>query len=214
LHSTRRQFLNLLVPLLAAGSLLLDGMKPSSAQTVPEAALMKAGPLGEEAMGSNSAPVTIIEYASLTCPHCAHFAETTFPKLKKEYIDTGKVRYILREFPLDPLSTAALMLARCAPQDQYFSVIELLFRTQEQWLGRKPMDALLSVATQAGFTRKSFNACLADEKIFGGIEWVRDRGAKRFQVDATPTFFINGRKYTGDMSIEQLAKAIQPDLES
>jgi protein-disulfide isomerase len=201
-----------MIPLLAVGPLLLYRVDSSLAQAFPQAALMKAGPLGEEAMGPDNAPVTIIEYASLTYPHCAHFAETTLPELKKAFIDTGKVRYILREFPFDPLSAAGFMLARCAPKRQYFSVIALLFRTQEQWLVREPIGPLLSVAEQAGFTGKSFKACLADEKILSGIDWVRDRGAKKFGVDATPTFFINGRKYTGDMSLEQVDKAILPYL--
>lgn len=165
-------------------------------------------------MGSDKAPVTIIEYASLTCPHCAHFAEDTFPKLRKEYIDTGKVRYIFREFPFDPVAAGAFMLARCAPKSEYFTVIDLLFRTQKQWAVQKPLPPLLSVARQAGFTEESFKACLADQKILDGIEWVRDRAVKRFKVDATPTFFINGQKLVGDMSIEQLDKAIQPYLES
>ena len=165
-------------------------------------------------MGSDNAPVTIIEYASLTCSHCAHFADATLPKLKKDYIDTGKVRYMLREFPFDPLAASAFMLARCAPKDDYFPVIGLLFRTQEQWAVREPIGPLLSVAKQAGFTRQSFKACLADQTVLSGIEWVRDRAVKKFGVDATPTFFINGRKYIGDMSIAQLDEAIHPYLGS
>ena len=193
---------------------IAPGVRPSFARTIPQAELTQAGPLGEETMGSDNAPVTIIEYASLTCSHCAHFAEATFPKLKKEYIDTGKVRYVLREFPFDPLAASAFMLARCAPKDDYFSVIGLLFRTQEQWAVRDPIGPLLSVAKQVGFTRQSFKACLADQKVLSWIEWVRDRAVTKFGVDATPTFFINGRKYIGDMSSAQLDEAIKPYLGS
>jgi protein-disulfide isomerase len=200
-----------MVLLVAALSIALP-VKPGSGETIPQAELMKAGPLGEQAMGSNNAPVTIVEYASLDCPHCAHFAEDTFPKLKKQYIDTGKVRYIFREFPLDLTSAGAFMLARCAPNGDYFSVIDLLFRSQKEWAVEKPLPPLLSVAKQAGFTEENFKACLADQKVLDGIEQVRDRAAQKFKVDATPTFFINGRKLVGDISIDDLDKAIQPYL--
>jgi protein-disulfide isomerase len=179
-----------------------------------QAELMQAGPLGEQAIGSDYAPVTIIEYASLACPHCARFAEDTFPKLKKQYIDTGKVRYIFREFSLDPASAGAFMLARCAPKDTYFSVIDLFFQTQKEWAVEKPLSPLRSVAMQAGFTDESFRVCLANQKLLNGIEQVRDRAAQKFKVDATPTFFINGKKYAGDISIEDLGKAIEPYLGS
>jgi protein-disulfide isomerase len=214
LRFTRRQFPGIIASLLAAWPTLLDGLEPAAAQTIPQAELMKAGPLGEESLGSDRAPVTIIEYASLTCPHCAHFAEATFPQLKKDFIDTGKARYIFREFPFDPLAAAAFMLTRCAPHDQYFSIIALLFRTQDQWLVPAPIKPLQAVLKPAGFTSNSFKACLANEKILSGIDQVRDRAAREFGVDATPTFFINGRKYTGDMSIEQLEQAMRPYLMS
>jgi protein-disulfide isomerase len=200
--------------LIAVVLSIAPGVSPSFAQAIPRSELMRAGPLGEETMGSDQAPVTIIEYASPTCSHCAHFADATFPKLKKDYIDTGKVRYILREFPFDPLAASAFMLARCAPKDDYFSVIGLLFRTQQQWAVRDPIGPLLSVARQVGFTKQSFKACLADQKVLSGIEWVRDRAIKKLEVDATPTFFINGRRYVGDMSIAQLDEAMQSNLGS
>jgi protein-disulfide isomerase len=179
---------------------------------IPRAELMKAGPLGEEALGPDAAPVTIIEYASMTCPHCARFNETTFPALKNQFIDTGKVRFIFREFPLDPVAAGAFMLARCAPRGKYFTVIDLFFRTQEQWAVPKPLPHMLAIAKQAGFTDASAKACLADQKLLDGIDWVRNRAAKEFHVDATPTFFINGKKYVGELSIEQLERAIGSDL--
>ena len=203
----------IMVLLFAALSIALPA-KPSFGETIPRTELMQAGPLGEQAMGSDNAPVTIIEYASLTCPHCAHFTEDTLPELKKRYVDTGKVRYIFREFPLDPVSAGAFMLARCAPKGDYFSAIDLLFRTRNAWAVEKPLPPLLSVAIQAGFTEESFKACLANQKVLDGIEQVRDRASQKFKVNATPTFFINGQKLVGDMSIEQLDKAIQPYLGS
>jgi protein-disulfide isomerase len=186
----------------------------AAAQTVSPAELMQAGPLGDKAMGSDKAPVTIIEYASATCSHCADFAVETFPKLKQKYIDTGKVRFIFREFPFDPVAAGAFMLARCAPEDKYFPVLDLLFHTQRQWAVEKPLGPLLTVAKQAGFTEESFKACLANQKVLDGIEAVRNRAAQEFKVDSTPTFFINGAIHKGNMSLDEFDKVLAPYLKS
>src|SRR5947209_14674871 len=111
---------------------------------------MKPNPLGEMALGDPQAPITVIEYASMTCPHCAHFHLTTFPELKKRYIDTGKVRFVFREFPLDPVATGAFMLARCAGNDRYFALLDLLFHEQRQWAVNNPLPPLFNVVKQAG----------------------------------------------------------------
>lgn len=185
------------------------------ADTVPAAELMKPDALPEMVMGDDKAPVTVIEYASMTCSHCAHFQETTFPELKKRYIDTGKVRYIFREFPLDSLAAAAFMLARCSGQDdktKYFAMIDTMFRQQRQWAVEKPIPPLLAIAKQAGFTEKSFDACLSNQKVLDGIESIRQRAVNQFKVESTPTFFINGTKFPGALSIEDMAKAIDPYL--
>lgn len=185
------------------------------AETVPTAELMKPDALPDMAMGDEKAPVTIIEYASMTCPHCAHFQETTFPELKKRYIDAGKVRYIFREFPLDSLAAAAFMLARCAgkdDKDKYFVLIDTLFRQQRQWAVEKPIPPLLAIAKQAGFTEQSFNACLANQQTLDGIESIRQRAIKQFKVQSTPTFFINGTVHPGALSIDEMAKLIDPYL--
>ena len=121
------------------------------------AELAKPGPDGDMALGSDKAPVTVIEYASMTCPHCAHFSETTFPELKKRYIDTGKVRYIFREFPFDKLAAAGFMLARCASKDggseKYMAVVETLFAKQNEWVVTdNPVAPLSNIAKQLGFT--------------------------------------------------------------
>ncbi|HEY2136325.1 MAG TPA: DsbA family protein [Xanthobacteraceae bacterium] len=218
MRSTRRQFL------LTASALVLAvaitgvdvGLRGHGAvaQTVAEAELMQPGPLGEVSMGDDKAPVTIIEYASMTCPHCANFAINTFPTLKEKYIDTGKVRFIFREFPFDPIAAGAFMLARCAGNDKFFAVVDLLFHTQRTWAVDKPLAPLLATVKQAGFTEDSFKACLANQKVLDGIEWVRDRGADKFKVDSTPTFFINGQIQKGAMSFEELEKLIQPLLKS
>jgi protein-disulfide isomerase len=184
------------------------------AQSAAEADLMQPGPLGEEVMGSDKATVTIIEYASMTCPHCAHFALNTFPELKEKYIDTGKVRFILREFPFDPVATGAFMLARCAGKDKFFAVVDLLFRTQQTWAVDHPLGPMLATVKQAGFTDQSFKECLANQKILDGVEWVRNRAADKFKVDSTPTFFINGEVHKGAMSFEDLQKLIDPLLKA
>jgi protein-disulfide isomerase len=176
------------------------------------AALAKAGPDGDVVLGSEKAPVTIIEYASMTCPHCAHFSENTFPELQKRYIDTGKVRFIFREFPLDALAAAGFMLARCAGKDKFMPVVETLFAKQREWMVEKPIEPLREIAKQFGFTQQTFDACLANQKVLDGIQDVRDRAAEKLGVNSTPTFFINGKKFTGDQSIDMMAKEIDPYL--
>jgi protein-disulfide isomerase len=177
-----------------------------------QAELAKAGPDGDIVLGSDKAPVTIIEYASMTCPHCAHFSTTTFPELQKRYIDTGKVRFIFREFPLDALAAAGFMLARCAGKDKFMPIVETLFAKQSEWLVQQPVPALREIAKQFGFTQESFDQCLANQKVLDGIQDVRDRAAEKLGVNSTPTFFINGKKLTGDQSIDALAKEINPYL--
>jgi protein-disulfide isomerase len=176
---------------------------------------MKPEALPDLALGDDKAPVTIIEYASMTCPHCAHFQETTFPELKKRYIDTGKVRYILRDFPLDSLAGAAFVLAHCAGKDdptKYYAMVDTLFRQQRQWAVEKPLPPLMAIAKQAGFTEASFNACLTNQKAWDAMESVRQRAVQEFKVESTPTFFVNGTQISGAVSIEEFAKVIDPYL--
>jgi protein-disulfide isomerase len=185
----------------------------TAASNVDQTALLQPGPLGDKILGRADAPVTIVEYASLTCSHCAHFHETTFPALKEKYIDTGKVRLIFREFPLDPLSTAASMIARCSTEERYFPLVSVLYKQQLQWAGsEKPLDELLAIARQAGFTQESFETCLKDQKIYDALNAVKKRGAEVLKVDSTPTFFINGEIKRGDMPIEDFEKLIEPHL--
>jgi protein-disulfide isomerase len=184
-------------------------------EQVPMSDLMKPEALPDMVMGDAKAPVTIVEYASMTCPHCAHFQETTFPELKKRYIDTGKVRYIFREFPLDNLAAAAFMLARCAGEldsSKYYAMIDTMFAQQRTWAVEKPIPPLMTIAKQAGFTEKTFDTCLANQKLLSGIEDVRQRAIKEFQVDSTPTFFINGKRAVGALTIDEMAKVIDPML--
>jgi protein-disulfide isomerase len=197
-----------------AGSVLSQFVGPARAESAePDPAeLAKPGPDGDIVLGSEKAPVTIVEYASMTCPHCAHFSTTTFPELEKRYIDTGKVRFIFREFPLDPLAAAGFMLARCAGKDKFMPVVETLFAKQQEWMVQKPIPPLMSIAKQFGFSEQSFNQCLANQKVLDDVQAVRDRAAEKLGVNSTPTFFINGKKFTGDQSIEAMAKEIDPYL--
>ncbi|MFZ0837078.1 MAG: DsbA family protein [Xanthobacteraceae bacterium] len=211
--TTRRAFLwgSCALALLAKFGFVLNAQAQPQ---VPNADLAQPSPLGDIVLGSPDAPVTIIEYASMTCPHCAQFQAKTFPKLKERYIDTGKVRYIFREFPLDPLAAGAFMLARCADKDKYLSIIDLFFGTQRDWVVPNPLQPLFNIAKQAGYNEETFNACLKNQQILDGIQNVRDHAAKVLNVESTPTFFINGKRVIGDVSIEDMEKEIKPFLKA
>ena len=175
--------------------------------------LMEPQALPDMVMGEEDAPVTIVEYASMTCPHCASFHETTLPALKEKYVDTGKVRLIFREFPFDPRATAAFMLARCAPKEQYFPLIDVLFKQQREWAtAQDPRPPLLQLVKLAGFTQESFEACLKNQQVLDNVMAVREKAAKDYKVDSTPTFFINGEKHSGALSIGDMSKIIDKFL--
>ena len=173
------------------------------------AMLMAAGPLPDIVVGSANAPNTIVEYASMTCPHCAQFQTEVFPQVKAKYIDTGKARYILREFPLDNLAAAASMLARCSGNDRYYPMVDALFSTQESWAvpGVDAKDKLLQIARQAGMSKDEFDKCLTDKELFSKIVQVRQIANDKFQVDSTPTFFINGKRLKGDHQLKDFEVA-------
>ncbi|MCX7312066.1 MAG: DsbA family protein [Alphaproteobacteria bacterium] len=211
---TRRNLLlgaSVLAIVAAAGGNMLDA-QPAAAQTVAAADLLVPPSLGDRILGKDDAPVTIVEYASMTCPHCAAFHETAYPELKKRYIETGKVRFIFREFPLDPLAAGASMLARCADKDKFYPLIETLFQQQRQWAVEKPIPKLLALAKQAGMSEQTFNACLSDQKMLDAMQEEQKRATDKFGVNSTPTVFINGKKVVGGTSIEELAKIIDPLL--
>lgn len=190
-----------------------ESAKKNTDSSVDVAELMKPGALPEQVLGNSSAPVTIVEYASMTCSHCATFHNETYAHLKQKYIDTGKVRYIFREFPLDPLAYAGSLLARCAGEGKYFPMVELLFKQQRTWAySEQPEAALLQTVRQAGFTQDSFNACLQDQKTYDALKQVRQRAVEKFGVDSTPTFFVNGKIQRGAMSAQQLDTLIEPHL--
>jgi protein-disulfide isomerase len=222
-RTTRREFCRsaagLATFLLLSGGFFSGGffglLRDALAQAPAAEELMNPGPLPERSQGKADAPVTMIEYASMTCSHCARFDTQVYPTLKSKYIDTGKVRYIMREFPLDPLAAAGFMLARCAGDDKYFPMIDVLFKMQSQWaFVKEPIPALLDIAKQAGFTEKTFNDCLGDQKLLDDIDAVRQRAAEKFGVNSTPTFFVNGQIHRGEMTLDELDKVLAPYLKS
>lgn len=175
--------------------------------------LMAGEALPDIAVGAGNAPVTIVEYASMTCAHCAGFYAATFPELKRKYIDTGKVRFVLREFPLDPLAAAGFMLARCAGDNKRNAIVDLLFAQQKSWaFTDKPLSALAALLKQTGMSQNSFEACLKKQDLYDNIAKVHDRAAEKFGVTSTPTFFINGKKETGELTSEALEKLLGPLL--
>ena len=177
---------------------------------VDVAVLMAPGPLEDVSLGKADAPNTIVEYASMTCPHCAQFHTAVLPELKEKYIDTGQVRLILREFPLDGLAMAAIMLARCAGPDRYYPMVDALFETQKTWAmpGADGKEKLLVIAKQAGFSKEKFDQCLADKELFEKIVETRKIAHEKFGVDSTPSFFVNGKRLTGEHQFKDFEAAL------
>ena len=181
---------------------------------VPVDELMKTSDLPDLSLGSADAKITMVEYASMTCGHCMHFHTKVLPELKTKYIDTGKLRLIFREFPLDPRAFAASMLARCVGGDKTFALVGALFETQADWafVKENPKPKLFEVAKQAGFTQETFDKCLTDQKLLDQLTALRVRASDVFGVSATPSFFINGKRHLTAPTIEEFDKTLQPLL--
>jgi len=172
--------------------------------------IVEPGPLGEREYGNRNAPVTIVEYASLTCPHCRNYHKTVFPKVKRQYIDTGKVRYIIREFPIGRTAGTAAIVTRCAPEKKYLSLVEAYLARQPEWVSQEVRpDAIYSVAKSSGMSRAEFDKCLTNQAIIDGLTEVKQRGRK-YGVIGTPTLFINGQKAQGEVTFEQVKAMIDP----
>jgi protein-disulfide isomerase len=183
---------------------------PEPDRTVDMAAVLKPGPLPELAMGDSSG-VPVVEYGSLTCPHCATFSREVFPELKKDYIDTGKVRFIFREFSRNPLDVAAFVLARCVGDDKAFAAIELLFNEQDKWaFVDKPLQPLLAAMRPTGLTQDQAMTCLKDQAKADAIVAVGKRATEEIKMNGTPTFVIDGKVYGGELSMDQLTAILDP----
>jgi protein-disulfide isomerase len=191
---------------------LITGAMAQSASDVA-----KPVSLPDMALGPATAAVTITEYASMTCPHCAAFDETVFPKIKSEYIDTGKIRYIFREFPLDIKAAAGSMLGRCIAKGdagKYFAVVDMLFKQQNDWVMKNTTETLTRIGKQAGLSQQAVEECLKDQALLDKIAADQKYASEVLKVDSTPTFFLNGEKIKGETSFEEFSKRINALLKS
>lgn len=217
---TRRAFT---AALSLTGLAALAGISPlrliadAMAQGATAADVAKPVSLPDMALGPANASVTVTEFASMTCPHCAAFTEEVFPKIKSEYIDSGKIRFVFREFPLDIKAAAGSMLARCIAKDdsaKYFAVIDMLFKQQNEWVLKNTTETLTRIGKQAGLSQQAVEDCLKDQALLDKIVADQKFAAEVLKVNSTPTFFINGEKIKGETSFEEFAKKINPLLKS
>jgi protein-disulfide isomerase len=215
---TRRAFT---AALSLTGLAALAGFSPlrliTQAMAQSAADVAKPQSLPDMGLGPANATVTITEYASMTCPHCANFNETVFPKIKSEYIDSGKIRYVFREFPLDIKAAAGSMLARCIAKDdapKYFAVIDLLFRQQNEWVVKNTTETLTRIGKQAGLTQQAVEDCLKDQALLDKIAADQKFANEVLKVNSTPTFFINGEMVKGETSFEEFDKKIKALLKT
>jgi protein-disulfide isomerase len=215
---TRRAFT---AALSLTGLSLLAGLSPlrliAEAMAQSAADVAKPVSLPDMALGPKDASVTITEYASMTCPHCAAFNAEVFPKIKSEYIDTNKIRYIFREFPLDIKAAAGSMLSRCIAKDdagKYFAVTDMLFRQQNDWVMKNTTETLTRIGKQAGLSQQAVEACLKDQALLDKIAADQKYASEVLKVDSTPTFFLNGEKIKGETSFEEFDKRIKSLLKS
>ena len=201
-------------PFSSGGAQPITGRQVIANPTLAEV-MQPSSSLAEIGVGRADAPVTIIKYASMTCPSCADFHNTVYPQLKQKYIDPGKAKLIFREYPLDNLAAAASMLARCSGGEGPAAMISDLFKQQSNWAFERtnPVPKLFEVARQAGFTQASFDTCLTDQKLLEQIEGGRKRASEKFGVSATPTFFVNGKRL-GGRALADFEKAIDPLLKA
>jgi protein-disulfide isomerase len=215
---TRRAFT---AALSLTGLSLLAGLSPlrliSGAMAQAASDVAKPVSLPDMALGPANAPITVTEFASMTCPHCSAFNETVFPKIKAEYIDTGKIRYVFREFPLDIKAAAGSMLSRCIAKDdaaKYFAVTDMLFRQQSDWVMKNTTETLTRIGKQAGLSQQAVEACLKDQALLDKIAADQKFASEVLKVNSTPTFFINGEMVKGETSFEEFDKKIKSLLKS
>lgn len=199
----------------AASALSLSGIgiaQGAEGDVVDTAKLLEvAGGLEDHFEGNPDAPVTVIEYASPTCPHCAAFHINVYETFKADYIDTGKVWFAVRPFARNALDAAIFMLAEAAGPEHYHEVVATYMKTQNEWgMSEKPRDAIFAIAQQLGFTEESFNAALTNQDVLNGIEAIKNQALDDFGLTGTPTFYVNGKTLSGGKTLEQLAAEIDP----
>jgi len=212
LPNVRRVLLAAIVvaALASVAELAVSALSTARADSATAALAAKRVSLPDMALGSAKAPITIVEYSSMTCPHCAAFSENVFPMLQSKYIDTGKVRFVSREFPLEIKAVGASMLARCIAGDdaqKFFDAQAMLFK-QQQALVDNTTETLAAVGGKFGMSRDAVEACVKDDALLNKITADQDFAFKQLKVDATPTFFVNGEKLRGSMSFEELDKKL------
>jgi protein-disulfide isomerase len=183
----------------------------ASAQTPATHAPRKEG--DDFVMGNPDAQTVIIEYASLTCPHCARFHADTLPKIKAQYIDTGLVKFIYRDFPLDRVALQAAQVARCMPAERFFGFLDVLYRQQDQWAAGRDANAMVERIKQlgavAGLSRERATACIEDQAMQLKIVGAAQAGERDYKINATPTLVINGKRHTGSVAFEEVDKALR-----
>jgi protein-disulfide isomerase len=198
--------------ILSAGPLFVRGQFANAADQPGAATKADAQPLPEVSIGKADAPVTIVEYSSLSCPHCAAFHKEVLPALKADFIEPGKARYVMREFPLNEAALAGAVVARCLDPSRYFAFTDLLFSKQEDWAFKTDaLTPLKQLAKQAGLSEAQFDKCIDDEALQKKIIDVREQGAKE-GVNATPSFFVNGKMLKGATTLKAFEEAMKPYL--
>lgn len=203
--------------ILAASATLATSIGLGSAQaqegTTKDVAALANVAIPDIPLGAEDAKVTVIEYASPTCPHCARFHTDVYPALKTEYVDTGKVKFVLRPFIRNLQDAVVFLLAYAAGEEKFHDVIDTYFKTQATWgMAEKQRTALLDVAKQLGFTEEAFDAALADEELFAKLQEMQKQASEEFALSGTPTFYVNGKQLTGEKTLEELKAAIDPLL--
>jgi protein-disulfide isomerase len=218
LSSTRRTLIHALATVAVAAAAAIAPLGGAVAQDVVDAAdLAKAHPLGDVVLGAANAPVTIVEYASMSCGHCAAFHKTMYPTIKADYIDTGKVRFVFREYPLDIKAAAGSMVARCLGKNdpaKYHDALGTLFETQDEWVPRDTSEQLRRVAKRSGLDDEAFNACIGNQSMVDALQLGMQHASEKLKVDSTPTFFVNGTRLKGVWSIDQFRTLIEAKLKS
>lgn len=196
----------------AAAAVTLSGTaQAAEGDMIDIAKLMApAGGIADHVMGSATAPVTVIEYASPTCPHCAQFNNEVFPAFKTAYIDTGKVKFIMRPFLRNALDAVVFLLAETAGGDNYHGIVDAYFKQQPTWMVDSPKQPMLDIAMQFGYTLESFEAVLTNQELVAGMNAMAEQADVDFGLEGTPTFYVNGKTLSGEKTLEQLAAEIDP----